>query len=59
MNKLFPDENPEEALKRELLTLTVEDYMQTVKDYRFPKEAKCENLEKFIMERKMSILRYG
>lgn len=37
VNKLFPDENPVEALKRELLTLTVEDYMQTVKDLRFPK----------------------
>lgn len=27
VNKLFPDENPVDALKRELLTLTVEDYM--------------------------------
>ena len=34
VNKLFPDENPVDALKRELLTLTVEDYMQTVKDIR-------------------------
>ena len=37
VNKLFPDENPVDALKRELLTLSVEDYMQTVKDTRFPK----------------------
>ena len=37
VNKLFPDENPVDALKRELLTLSVEDYMQTVKDIRFPK----------------------
>lgn len=28
VNKLFPNENPVDALKRELLTLTVEDYMQ-------------------------------
>ncbi len=35
VNKLFPDENPVDALKRELLTLSVEDYMQTVKDTRF------------------------
>lgn len=31
VNTLFPDENPVEALRRELLTLTVEDYMKTVK----------------------------
>jgi hypothetical protein len=35
VNTLFPDENPVDALKRELLTLSVEDYMQTVKDLRF------------------------
>ena len=36
---LFPDENPVTALKRELQTLTVEEYMQTVKDLRFPKRS--------------------
>lgn len=46
MNKLFPDENPEEVLKRELLTLTVEDYMQTVKDYRFPKRSEMREFGK-------------
>ena len=30
VNTLFPDENPEEALKREIRTLTVEEYMRTV-----------------------------
>lgn len=39
MNTLFPDENPVDALKKELLTLSVEDYMQTVKDLRFPKRS--------------------
>lgn len=39
MNTLFPDENPVDALKRELLALSVEDYMQTVKDMRFPKRS--------------------
>ena len=34
VNTLFPDENPVDALKRELLTLSVEEYMQTVKDLR-------------------------
>ena len=46
VNKLFPDENPEEALKRELLTLTAEDYMQTVKDYRFPKRSEMREFGK-------------
>ena len=36
---LFPDENPVDALKRELQTLTVEEYMRTVKDLRFPKRS--------------------
>lgn len=35
--RLFPDEDPTEAIKRELLQLTVEDYVETVKDLRFPK----------------------
>ena len=34
---LFPDENPKDALRRELQLLTIEEYMQTVKDLRFPK----------------------
>ncbi len=38
-----------EALKRELLTLSVEEYMRTVKDLAFPGEKKCGNLEKSIM----------
>ncbi len=33
---LFPDEDPLKALKRELLSLTVENYIQTVIDRRFP-----------------------
>ncbi|MEY8367755.1 hypothetical protein AALA24_03195 [Anaerovoracaceae bacterium 42-11] len=36
---LFPDENPIDALKRELQTLTPEEYIQTVKDIRFPKKS--------------------
>ena len=35
---LFPDENPVDALKRELRTLTVQEYIQTVKDLRFPRK---------------------
>ena len=36
---LFPDENPVDALKRELRTLTVQEYIQTVKDLRFPRKS--------------------
>ena len=33
---LFPNENPVIALKREMISLTVGEYMRTVKDRRFP-----------------------
>lgn len=46
VNKLFPDDNPVSALKRELLTLTVEDYMQTVKDTRFPNRSEMREFGK-------------
>ncbi len=46
VNKLFPDENPIDALRRELLTLSVEDYMQTVKDIRFPKRSEIRKFGK-------------
>ena len=36
---LFPDEDPVTALKRELQKLTVQEYMQTVQDLRFPKRS--------------------
>ncbi|MBO7335371.1 MAG: hypothetical protein J6U42_00365 [Lachnospiraceae bacterium] len=39
VNKLFPNENPVDALKRELLTLSVEEYLRTVKDLRFPERS--------------------
>ena len=43
---LFPNENPVDALKRELLSLSVEDYMQTVKDIRFPKRSEMREFGK-------------
>ncbi len=46
VNVLFPDENPVDALKRELLTLSAEDYMQTVKDFRFPKRSEMREFGK-------------
>lgn len=36
---LFPDESPKEALKRELNNIMVEDYIETVKDLRYPKRS--------------------
>lgn len=46
VNKMFPDENPVDALKRELSTLSVKDYMQTVKDIRFPKRSEMREFGK-------------
>lgn len=46
VNTLFTDENPLEALKRELLTLSVEDYIRTVKDFRFPKRSEMREFGK-------------
>lgn len=46
VNKLFPDENPVSALRRELLTLSVEDYMKTVKDLRFSKRSEMREFGK-------------
>ncbi len=46
VNSLFPNENPIEALKRELLTLTAEDYIQTVKDLRFPQKSEMREFGK-------------
>ena len=46
INSLFPDEDPGEALKRELLTLTVEEYIRTVTDLRFPKRSEMREFGK-------------
>ncbi len=46
VNTLFPSENPVDALRRELLTLSVEDYMRTVKDISFPKRSEMREFGK-------------
>ena len=51
VDTLFPNENPLDALKRELLTLSVEDYMQTVKDLRFPKRSELREFGKAYNEK--------
>lgn len=43
---LFPNENPEDALRRELKTLTPGDYLRTVKDTRFPKRSEMREFGK-------------
>lgn len=43
---LFPNENPVDALKRELKKLTVQDYMRTVKDRRFPNRSEMREFGK-------------
>jgi len=39
MLKLFPDQDEIEVLKRELIKLTVKEYIETVKDTRFPNKS--------------------
>lgn len=46
LSQLFPDENPVDALKRELKTLTVSDYLRTVKDRRFPNKTEMREFGK-------------
>lgn len=46
VSTLFPDESPVEALKRELLSLRVEDYIKTVKDIRFPNRSEMREFGK-------------
>ena len=46
ISTLFPNENPKEALKQELRSLKVENYMRTVKDVRFPKRSELREFGK-------------
>lgn len=46
VNTLFPNENPVDALKRELLTLRVDDYIRTVRDIRFSKRSEMREFGK-------------
>lgn len=46
MNTLFPNESPDQVLRRELKKLTVEEYLRTVKDIRFPKRSEMREFGK-------------
>ena len=43
---MFPNEKLSDALKRELRTLTVENYMRTVQDLRFPNRSEMREFGK-------------
>ena len=43
---LFPDEKPTDAMRRELKTLTVENYLRTVKDIHFPNKKEMREFGK-------------
>ena len=43
---LFPDEDPVDAIKRELRCLKVEEYIQTVKDTRFKNKSEMREFGK-------------
>ena len=43
---LFPNENPYDAIKRELKSLTTEEYIRTVKDIRFPNRSEMREFGK-------------
>lgn len=44
--QLFPDENPVDALRRELKALSAEEYLRTVRDDRFPKRSEMREFGK-------------
>ena len=39
IERLFPDDDEVEALKRELALLTIEEYVETLKDIRYPNKS--------------------
>ena len=43
---LFPDEDPKDAMRRELQQLTVEEYLRTVKDLRFKNRSEMREFGK-------------
>lgn len=43
---LFPNENPVDALRKELKALTVEEYIKTVKDLRYPERSEMREFGK-------------
>ena len=50
MQILFPNEKPENVLRRELMKLSVEDYIKTVMDNRFPERSEMREFGKVYNE---------
>lgn len=46
MKKLFPHQDPLTVLRKELQALTVEDYLRTARDVRFPKYSEMREFGK-------------
>lgn len=46
VNRLFPNEDPVSAIKRELMSISEKDYIQTVKDLRFPNRSEMREFGK-------------
>lgn len=51
IDTLFPNQEMSEVLKRELASLTVEDYIQTVTDLRFPSRSEMREFGKVYREK--------
>lgn len=56
MADLFPDEDPVTALRRELQTLTIEEYMRTVKDIRYPRKSDMREFGKVYIKIRVELL---
>ncbi len=50
LGELFPHESPKEAMRRELAHLKVQEYIETLKDSRFPKRSELWVFGKQYME---------
>ena len=55
MSKLFPNEDEAEVLKRELTKLTIKEYIETVKDFRFPNKSEMRVFGKQYLEKDVYI----
>ncbi len=59
ITKLFPDEDEAEALKQELEKLCVEEYIETLKDTRYPQRSEMRVFMAEDTKMKTSTLRFG
>ena len=55
IHDLFPNEDPVTALKRELQTLSVRDYIHTLKDTRYPQKKRMASVWEDIWSSRRSL----